>query len=209
MSWWLGLVIVLLIVVTAAAAVAVVLLRRQRERTARLRNRFGPEYDRAVAEADSRRAAEAELEERLERRRRLQLSSVRDRDRDRYDDEWNEIERQFDGAELAALARADALVATVLADRGYPVESFDQRAGDLSVDYPEEVGHYRRAHETYRRADDGQGTREDLYEALQHYRAFLDALLGGDIRAEATTTWRRNSELRSGGDERAAESADR
>jgi hypothetical protein len=174
--WWLWL-LVLLVIVAIALAVVAVALRRQRQRTARLRERFGPEYDRAVKAAGSRRAAEAELEERLERREDLRLAPVSDDNRARYEAEWNEVEEQFEGAELAGLARADALVTTILAERGYPMESFDQRSADLSVDYPEEVGHYRRAHTAYRKADDGEGTREDFYEALQHYRAVLDALL--------------------------------
>jgi hypothetical protein len=177
MASWLWLLIVLVIVAVVAAVLTVVAARKRRERTARLRERFGPEYDRAVKGAGSRRTGEAELEERLQRRQGLEIASVRAADQARYEAEWAEIVDQFDRAELAALARADALLTTVLADRGYPMESADQRAADLSVDYPEEVGHYRRAHAAYRRADDGEGTREDLYEALQHYRAFLDALL--------------------------------
>ena len=179
MEWLLWLLIVLL-GVAVAAVVAALAIRRQRERTARLRERFGSEYDRSVKVAGGRRAGEAELEERLQRRKGLQLSAIGGSDRARFEEEWREIQEQFDGAELAALARADALVTTVLAERGYPMAAFDQRAADLSVDHPEEVGHYRRAHAAYRRADDGEGTREDFYEALQHYRAFLDALLETD-----------------------------
>jgi hypothetical protein len=175
-AWWVWLLIVVVVLAVAAVAVAAV-EKRRRERTAWLRERFGPEYDRAVDEAGSRRAGEAELEKRLERREELPVTGAEDGDRPRYEAEWREVEEQFDGAELAGLARADALVTTILAERGYPMESFDQRAADLSVDYPEEVGHYRRAHAAYRKADDGEGTREDLYEALQHYRAVLDALL--------------------------------
>jgi hypothetical protein len=174
---WLFWLVVVVVVALVAAAVAAVVVRKQRERTARLRERFGPEYDRAVEEGGGRRAGEAALEERVERRRELQLSAVDDSARARYEEQWREIEDQFDDTELAAVARADALTTTVLAECGYPMESFEQRAADLSVDHPDEVGHYRRAHAAYRRADDGEGSREDLYEALQHYRAFLDALL--------------------------------
>jgi hypothetical protein len=182
------LLIVLVVLAVVAAALTTVLVKRQREKTARLRDRFGPEYDRTVKEAGGRRAAEAELEERLTRRQEFQPTTTVDADRAGYEKEWRDIEGQFDDAELAALARADALVTTLLADRGYPMDSFDQRAADLSVDYPEEVGHYRRAHATYRRADDGKGTREDYYEALQHYRAFLDALLETDSSSAIGTS---------------------
>lgn len=180
MVWWLWLLVVVAVVVAVGVALGFVAVRRQRARTAALRERFGPEYDRAVEAAGGSRAGEAELEERLERRRGLSVSAVNGAERPKYEEEWSELEDHFEGedSELAALARADALVTTILADCGYPLESFDRRAADLSVDYPEEVGHYRRAHDVYRRADDGEASREDMYEALQHYRAFLDALLG-------------------------------
>jgi hypothetical protein len=183
---WVWLLVALAVIVVFAAAAGAVLVRRQRERTARLRERFGPEYDRAVKAAGGQRAGEAELEARLERHQRLQLSPSENADSAQYAAEWNEIEKQFDTAEIAALARAEAVVTTVLAERGYPMGSFDQRAADLSLDYPEEIGHYRRAHAAYRRADEGEATREDLYEALQHYRAFLDALLPSNAAIRET-----------------------
>jgi hypothetical protein len=207
---WVWLLIVVVFVAALAAVAAAVLMRKRRERSAQLRERFGPEYDRAVKDGGGRRAGEAELEARMQRHRELQLSPIDDPDRARFEEEWREIDDQFDDAELAALARADALTTTVLAARGYPMESFDQRAADLSVDYSQEVGHYRRAHAAYRLADDGEGTREDLYEALQHYRALLDALLetdfsgadeaSGDVREQRPPrTIQKPAERRTGG----------
>jgi hypothetical protein len=181
MEWWLWVLIAVLVVAAVAAVAIVVAVRKQRQRTARLRERFGPEYDRAVE--GGRRTGETELEERLQRRRRLPLSPPGQDERTRFEREWSEIEGQFEEAELPAVARADALATTILAASGYPMDSFEQRAADLSVDYPEEVGHYRRAHEAFRRADEGKATHEDLYEALQHYRALLDALLATDAPA--------------------------
>jgi hypothetical protein len=188
MPWWLWILIALLVLAVAAVVVALIVGKRARQRTVRLRERFGPEYDRAVETAGGRRAGEAELEERLSRRQGLQLRPAGKVEQDRYDQEWAEIEAQFDDAELPALARADALVTTLLAECGYPMESFDQRAADLKGDYPEAVGHYRRAHGVYRRADEGEGTHEDFYEALQHYQAFLDALLAPDSSSDGSVT---------------------
>ena len=181
MVWWLWLLIVLAVVAAVSAALVSVAVRKRRARTAALRNRFGPEYDRTVEAAGGSRAGEDELEKRLERRRGLSINGMPNAERTRYEEEWAELQNQFEGSELAAIARADALVTSILADCGYPLESFDQRAGDLSVDYPEEVGHYRRAHAVYRRADDGDASREDMYEALQHYRALFEALLGSQL----------------------------
>jgi hypothetical protein len=180
MEWWLWLVVVGVAVAIVAVVAAVIAAKRRRQRTARLRERFGREYDRALKAAGGRRGGEAELEERLERHRGLQLAPADTGRQAEYEQDWKEIEQQFEAAELPALARADALVTQVLADRGYPMESFDQRVADLSVDYPDEVGHYRRARAAYRRADEGQAAEEELYEALQHYRAFLDTLLAAE-----------------------------
>lgn len=185
MSGWLWTLVAILVVLVLGAIVGRVLLSKRRERTKLLQERFGREYDRTVDEAESRRAAEEELEARLERRRKYSLPGLTERDRARYEEQWRQVERQFDESPLPAVGAADALTTSLLADCGYPMESFDQRAGDLSVDHPDAVEHYRRAHETYLRADAGKASSEDLYEALQHYRALLDDLLSTDGRDDA------------------------
>jgi hypothetical protein len=175
MPGWAWLAVVACVVVVVAVVAAAMALRRRRQRTQRLRERFGPEYDRTLKTAGGRRRGEAELERRLERRERLQVGGVDHSDRGAYEAEWKTIENGFEEAPLPAVVRAEALVTAILADRGYSLESgFAERTGDLSVDHPEAVEHYRRAHATLRRSDDGGVTHEDLYEALQHYRAFLD-----------------------------------
>ena len=62
-------------------------------------------------------------------------------------------------------------------ERGYPVEDFEQQAADVSVDHPDVVEHYRAAHAIH--ASDEQPSTEDLRQALVHYRALFDELLGG------------------------------
>jgi hypothetical protein len=62
--------------------------------------------------------------------------------------------------------------------RGYPVEDFEQRAGDLSVEHPALVENYRAAHEIARRRAQGQAGTEDLRSAFIGYRALFKELLG-------------------------------
>ena len=72
-------------------------------------------------------------------------------------------------------------------ERGYPVEDFDQRAADLSVDHPDVVENYRHGHELARRTVRGEGDTESLRQALVHYRALFEELLvakDADDRAE-------------------------
>jgi hypothetical protein len=72
------------------------------------------------------------------------------------------------------------LIQSVMAERGYPVEDFDQRAADVSVDHPEVVEHYRAAHELSGRANIGEASTEDLRQAMVHFRALFVELLGVD-----------------------------
>src|SRR5436190_13650096 len=65
----------------------------------------------------------------------------------------------------------------VMRVRGYPVEDIDQRAADISVEYPELVGNYRSAHDVAVRQSVGEATTEDLRNAMRHYRALFNELL--------------------------------
>jgi hypothetical protein len=186
MEWWMWLVIVGVVVIAALVVVAMIQRSKRQQRTAELRTQFGPEYDRVVKGAGGRRKGEAELEQRIRRRRELAISTPTETSA--YAREWEELQAQFEETPLPAVARADALTTTVLAERGYPMESFQQRVADLSVDYPDAVEHYRRAHAAYRAADDKGATPEDLYEALQHYRALLEDVVGDGFAAPAGVT---------------------
>ena len=56
-------------------------------------------------------------------------------------------------------------------ERGYPVDDFDQRAADISVDHPDVVEHYRQGHRLR------GGDTEEQRQAMVHYRALFDELL--------------------------------
>lgn len=48
----------------------------------------------------------------------------------------------------ARIREVDHLVTEVMRERGYPMEDFDQRAADVSVDHPDVVENYRAGHAT-------------------------------------------------------------
>jgi hypothetical protein len=128
--------VVLVIVVLGAMALGT-------RRSKRLREGFGPEYDRTLERHGDPRAAEADLQQRRTRRRGLDIRPLEPETRDAYAERWTQAQRRFVDAPASAVGEADQLVAEVMRERGYPVDDFGQRAADLSVDHPETVEHYR------------------------------------------------------------------
>lgn len=167
-----------LIALGVVAVLAVVLWQAlARRRTGRLQRQFGPEYDRAVGDAESRRDAEAELQAREERRRRLDVRPLTQAARDRYTETWRMTQAQFVDDPRGAVAAADSLIQSVMSERGYPVEDFEQRAADVSVDHPRVVENYREGHRLAQASAGGDDSTEALRRAMQHYRALFDELV--------------------------------
>jgi hypothetical protein len=142
-----------------------------------LQDRFGPEYDRTVADAPSRREAESELSERQKRRDELEIEPLPAESRDRYASRWHNTQAKFVDEPQEAVGEADGLIQEVMRERGYPVEDFDQRAADLSVDHPEVISNYRAAHGISVANERGKASTEDLRTAMVHYRALFEELL--------------------------------
>jgi hypothetical protein len=175
MPTWVWIIIVLAAAILIAGAVAAYVARQRQ--TERLRERFGPEYDRAVSDSGEQRAAEKELAERERKREQIDIVPLAPEARDKYAGSWRDVQTRFVDDPPGAVDDADRLVTDVMRERGYPVEDFDQRAADISVDHPEVVENYRAAHSIYlQRQDNGAGT-EDLRQAFVHYRALFDELL--------------------------------
>src|SRR5690349_4303056 len=99
-------ILVVVIVVVLAIVAALVMVSRRRA----LQQRFGPEYDRAVAEGDSRSAAERELRERERRHAQLELRELTPESRQRYATAWEQIQAKFLDDPNAAVTEADELV---------------------------------------------------------------------------------------------------
>ena len=166
------------VVVVLVIVVAIVLYMRNRKNTtAGLRDRFGPEYDRAVKQHGSERKAEAKL---ADRETRVDLLKIRDLDmveRERYLTEWQTVQSRFVDYPKGAVTEADELVSSLMKTRGYPVTDFDQRAADISVDHPLVVENYRSAHNIALRLGRGEASTEELRTAMIHYRSLFDELV--------------------------------
>jgi hypothetical protein len=169
--------IALAVVAVVVVVVAIALyMRKRRNTTAGLKNRFGPEYDRAVIQHGSERKAEAKL---ADRETRVDLLKIRDLDlveRERYLGQWQAVQSRFVDYPKGAVTEADELVSSLMQTRGYPVADFDQRAADISVDHPRVVENYRSAHNIALRLGKGEASTEELRTAMIHYRSLFDEL---------------------------------
>jgi hypothetical protein len=147
-------------------------------RSRALRQRFGPEYDRAVAEGDGRLAAERELRERERRHAELELRELSPESRERYRSGWEDVQRQFVDDPSGAVRAADSLVTELVAERGYPTGNYDEQVAQLSVEHAETLGRYRAAHDISEGNARGEATTEQLRQAVVHFRALFAELLG-------------------------------
>jgi hypothetical protein len=170
----------ILIIIAAVVVVAVIAMAARQRRTAALRQRFGPEYDRAVEAREGRRLAEADLREREKQRAQLDIRPLPEGTRVRFAEEWQDVQERFVDQPSDAVVAADRLVYSVMEARGYPMGDFDARADLVSVDHPDVVENYRFAHGIHGRAQAQQASTEDLREALLRYRSLFDELLEAD-----------------------------
>ena len=171
-------------VIDAIVVLGVVYSALRTRRTQTLQDRFGPEYDRTVEQSGGRREAERELAERQRRHEELNLKPLSPEARDRYVAQWQDTQGLFVDDPTGAVSRADELVQKVMRDRGYPVDDFEQRAADISVEHPELVERYRTANGIARASERGEASTEDLRHSVRHYRALFVELLEVDDGVE-------------------------
>jgi hypothetical protein len=181
-------VIVAIIVVLAIIIVAAVVIARRRQRSTHLKQHFGPEYERELQQRGDAGKAEAALAEREERVHKLTIRDLPPTERAAYADEWAAVQRRFVDDPSMAVNEADRLVNRVMNARGYPMADFDQRAADISVNYPAVVQNYRSAREIVVRHTGGRASTEDLRQAMVYYRSLFDELLGGTAASNTDAT---------------------
>lgn len=166
---------VLLIAIVIAVVVWLIV---QRQRSLRLKRRFGPEYDLTVSEFRSQAKAEAELLTREKRVARLQIMPLTAVDAFRFSQAWNTLQGRFIDSPKGVVAEADRLVRDLMVKRGYPMGNFESMAADISVDHPTVVATYRAAQIIAVRDAQGEADTEELRKAVIYYRTLFDELLG-------------------------------
>jgi len=171
------LMLILIAVVAIAVIALVAFLVEQKRRSQKLRERFGPEYDRVVREQGTVRRGEEVLHFREAKREKLQIRPLSPSARTEFAERWRTTQAQFVDDPKSAVANADRLVNQVMQTRGYPMGDFEQQASLISVDHPIVVSNYRSAHSIAERHSRGQASTEDLRQAMVYYRSLFDELL--------------------------------
>lgn len=102
-------------------------------------------------------------------RRRPQLRALPAESRDRYISEWDEVETKFVDSPEQAVREAEALVMSVLRERGHPL---------TERELPAEV---QRAHKlSYSSRDKTEGMRQ----ALLSYRGVMERMVGSEAKTK-------------------------
>jgi hypothetical protein len=158
---------------------------------ARLKHRFGPEYDRVLQGHDGDvKATRAELAERVRRHGDLELRPVSAQELEQYGAQWTELQAQFVDEPAAAVGQADALIGRIASERGFPGADSPEHFDALSVHHPHAVNGYRQAHTLAGSTGTAAGTTgpqkrqstEELRKALLGARGLFDELMRDGAR---------------------------
>ena len=149
----------------------------RKKKSHKLKERFGPEYDRTVNELGSRTKGESDLKAREKRVERLEIIPLAPPEVARFSEAWHALQGRFVDNPKGVVVQAEQLVRELMEKRGYPMGDFERRAGDISVDHPDVVANYRSAQAIAVRDQRGSADTEELRKAVVHYRALFDELL--------------------------------
>jgi uncharacterized protein YneF (UPF0154 family) len=171
------LIIIIVVVVVVIVGVILGLVFSRRRHSDKLQEKFGTEYDRTVQSMGSEKKAQTELNERQKHVGTLDIRPLSVSEHDRYLAEWTAVQSKFVDEPGKAIIDADRLIMEVMQIRGYPVSDFEQRAADISVNYPALVTNYRGAREIANKNKLGQANTEELRQAMIYYRSLFEELL--------------------------------
>lgn len=167
---------VVLAMVLVGAILAPIFVRRTRAK--QLHQQFGTEYDHAVEQAQGdEKQAQAEPETRQKYIAALDIHPLSESERERYLVDWAAVQSKFVDEPGQAIVAADRLIMEVMRLRAYPISDFEQRAADISVNYPTLVSNYRAAREIALKNEQRQANTEELRQAMIYYRSLFDELL--------------------------------
>jgi hypothetical protein len=167
---------VVLIVVVMGVIMAPIFARRKR--SDKFHDKFGTEYDRTVDNKGNEKKAQKELDDRQKHVDTLNIRPLSVGERERYQGDWTAVQAKFVDQPGQATVEADHLIMEVMQIRDYPVSDFDQRAADISVNYPDLVSNYRAAREIALKNKAHKADTEELRHAMIYYHSLFKELLG-------------------------------
>jgi len=100
------LIVLAAVVILVIAGLAWLYARKRRSTTADLRQKFGPEYERALREHGSERKAEAKLEDRQKRVEKLNIRDLDAMERERFLKRWESVQSRFVDSPTGAVREA-------------------------------------------------------------------------------------------------------
>jgi hypothetical protein len=170
-------IIIAVIVVLVIVGLVLGPIFARRRNSTRLQSKFGPEYEHTVQAMGDEKKAQTELVERQKHVEALNIRSLSAAERERYLVDWAAVQSKFVDEPGQAIVDADRLIMEVMQLRAYPVSDFDQRAADISVNYPALVSNYRAAREIANKNKLQQADTEELRQAMIYYRSLFEELL--------------------------------
>ncbi len=168
-------IIVVAVMVILGSVLGLIFYRRKR--TDRFQGQYGTEYEETVKSLGDNRKAQTELEKRQKHIKSLNLRSLTTEERERYLKDWALVQSKFVDDPGQAIMDADRLIIEVMRLRDYPISDFDERAADISVQYPTLVSDYRAAREISVKNMDSTADTEELRIATIQYRSVFDELV--------------------------------
>jgi len=168
-------IVIVLVLVIVGAIVGPILARRRRSK--QLHSQYGSEYDRTVQAMGTEKKAQKELDQRQKHVDALNIRPLSINERERYLADWTAVQAEFVDQPGQATKEADRLIMEVMQLRAYPVSDFEQRAADVSIQYPALVSNYRAAREIAIKNEHQQADTEELRKAIIYYRSLFDELL--------------------------------
>ena len=170
-------IVVAVVLVLLIVGVILMPVLTRRKRSKQLQDQFGPEYDLTVRALGDERIAEMELDERRKHVEALDIHPLTVNQRERYLADWADVQSKFVDEPGNAIVNSDRLIMEVMQLRGYPVANFEQRAAELSVNYPALVSNYRAARVIALKNSQNQANTEELRQAMICYRSLFEELL--------------------------------
>jgi hypothetical protein len=152
----------------------------RRQRTKKLQQKFGPEYELALQELGNKHQAEQELTARIDRVKALDIRPLSPEETKIFTSKWQAAQIEFVDEPLNAVQNADQLINQVMTAKGYPVKDFEQQAADISVDYPSLVTDYRGLHKIAVTEWDEDVSTEEMRQAMIHGRNLFEKLMNQD-----------------------------